>query len=86
MNEKQNFESHIKRTSKKKNIIFMIADGFGQTSETFAQTYIQHVKGFKYDFKIPLDEILVRLSRTRSSDRYCGFRILLYDFRMMKKE
>ncbi|ORX41501.1 alkaline phosphatase-like protein [Piromyces finnis] len=48
------------------NIIFMISDGFGPTSETFGRTYYQYINNYSYDTLTPLDEILVGQSRTRS--------------------
>lgn len=54
-------------TLPKRNVILMISDGFGPTSQTFARTYNQHVNKLKYNYVSPLDEILVGSSRTRSS-------------------
>jgi len=51
---------------KPRNIIFMISDGFGPTSETFGRTYYQYIHNYTYDHITPLDEILVGQSRTRS--------------------
>ncbi|GAA94740.1 uncharacterized protein L969DRAFT_94633 [Mixia osmundae IAM 14324] len=84
----------------KVNVILMISDGFGVTSETFAREYLQYLKdiehpsavsGGRWDFPegfkgvdelnsfggspkqrsfgiLPLDQILVGASRTRSAD------------------
>ncbi|CAG8735140.1 1678_t:CDS:2, partial [Racocetra persica] len=52
----------------KRNVILMISDGFGPASETFARDYYQFVNSLHYNFTTPLDQILVGLSRTRSSN------------------
>ncbi|GBB95068.1 hypothetical protein RclHR1_02470012 [Rhizophagus clarus] len=54
--------------SGKRNVILMISDGFGPTSETFARNYKQYVNKLEYNYVTPLDEILVGSSRTRSFD------------------
>ncbi|ORX78876.1 alkaline phosphatase-like protein [Anaeromyces robustus] len=56
----------FKKSTKPFNIIFMISDGFGPTSETFGRTYYQHINNYSYDHLTPLDKILVGQSRTRS--------------------
>jgi len=48
------------------NVIFMISDGFGPTSETFGRTYYQYINKYRYDQITPLDKMLVGQSRTRS--------------------
>jgi len=53
---------------KPKNIIFMVSDGFGPTSETFGRTYYQYVNNYTYNQITPLDKIYVGQSRTRSYD------------------
>jgi len=60
--------SIFKKPAKPLNIIFMISDGFGPTSETFGRTYYQHVNNYTYDHLTPLDQIFVGQSRTRSFD------------------
>ncbi|CAG8608427.1 6047_t:CDS:10 [Cetraspora pellucida] len=52
----------------KRNVILMISDGFGPASETFARDYYQYVNDLHYNYTTSLDQILVGLSRTRSSN------------------
>lgn len=52
---------------RRRNVILMISDGFGPASETFARTYQQHLHTDSAPEILPLDEILVGTSRTRSS-------------------
>lgn len=55
-------------TSSIKNVIFMIPDGFGPSSQTFARVFYKEVYGKKeQDFTLPLDRILVGSVRTRSA-------------------
>lgn len=65
----------------KRNVIFMVSDGFGPTSETFGRSIYQYVANGghsqlpPYDspnfvHQLPLDTILVGQSRTRSSDSW----------------
>ncbi|RKP19681.1 alkaline phosphatase-like protein [Rozella allomycis CSF55] len=49
------------------NVILMISDGFGPSSETFGRTIYQFKNNLPFDHPTPLDEILVGTSRTRSS-------------------
>ena len=50
------------------NVIFMISDGFGPASQTFARNYYQAVNGLPNNTKLPLDTILIGSSRTRSGN------------------
>ncbi|CAI2199853.1 2136_t:CDS:2, partial [Funneliformis geosporum] len=68
LQQKMIVEGHQKRSSPAKNVILMIADGFGPASETFGRTYSQHVNRMSYYYVTPLDEILVGSSRTGSYD------------------
>ncbi|KAI3637649.1 hypothetical protein MIR68_004298 [Amoeboaphelidium protococcarum] len=62
----------------KRNVIFMVSDGFGPTSETYARYFYQYLKDGRndpsttprgdLDAMLPLDTILVGTSRTRSYD------------------
>lgn len=66
----------------KRNIIFMVSDGFGPASETFARDYWLYLRQHslsedilrpKYRFELdmlPLDSILVGQSRTRSNSSW----------------
>ena len=65
----------------KRNLIFMVSDGFGPTSETFAREYYQYIinggngqlpdwKSDSYPKLLPLDTILVGQSRTRSASSW----------------
>jgi alkaline phosphatase len=64
------FEDDIyEKFNKKKpvmNVIFMVSDGFGPTSETFGRTYYQHINKYSYSNITPLDKMFVGQSRTRS--------------------
>eukprot|EP00732_Lithocolla_globosa_P002999 Lithocolla_globosa_v1_NODE_2210_length_2108_cov_17.727228.p1 type:complete len:499 gc:universal NODE_2210_length_2108_cov_17.727228:2064-568(-) len=51
-----------------RSLILLISDGFGPASETIARNYLQSTQNLPEDHMLPLDEILVGLSRTRSSD------------------
>eukprot|EP00158_Paraphelidium_tribonemae_P003493 Partr_v1_DN26167_c0_g1_i1_m10322 putative Alkaline phosphatase len=64
----------------KRNVIFMVSDGFGPASETMARDYYQYVSAGSpglpdwqspdYPKQLPLDTILVGSSRTRSSSSW----------------
>ncbi|KAI3661196.1 hypothetical protein MP638_005633 [Amoeboaphelidium occidentale] len=60
------------RPVEKKSVIFMVTDGFGPASETFARTYYQYVhKDTNSPFdKLPLDSILIGSSRTKSGSSW----------------
>ncbi|RUP43303.1 alkaline-phosphatase-like protein [Jimgerdemannia flammicorona] len=45
----------------------MVTDGFGPASETYGRTMYQFLKNVPYDHKLPLDDLLIGSSRTRSS-------------------
>ena len=74
------FKHFFSHGNKKRNVIFMISDGFGPTSETFARDFYQHVKngngelppwkGGDFPEKLPLDTIIVGQSRTRSANSW----------------
>lgn len=55
-------------SSQKVNVIFMLADGFGPTSQTFARYVYQSEKNHPQNFMLPLDRILKGTIRTISSD------------------
>jgi len=63
---KSNIYEDIYKKKPVMNVIFMISDGFGPTSETFGRTYYQYINNYRYDQITPLDKILVGQSRTRS--------------------
>ncbi|EST09092.1 Alkaline phosphatase [Kalmanozyma brasiliensis GHG001] len=50
------------------NVIQLISDGFGPTSETYAREYMQSAKGLAWNVTLPLDKLLVGEVRTRSTD------------------
>ncbi|KAI8063276.1 alkaline-phosphatase-like protein [Gongronella butleri] len=50
-----------------RNVIFMISDGLGPASVSFARTYYQYIHNKPYDYEMPLDTIHVGQSRTRSA-------------------
>jgi alkaline phosphatase len=50
------------------NVIFMLADGFGPSSETFARSVFQSEYGRRTGFQLPLDTILKGTIRTCSAD------------------
>ncbi|KAJ2658100.1 vacuolar alkaline phosphatase [Coemansia sp. RSA 1200] len=57
----------------KRNLIFMISDGFGQTSEAMARGFVQQQqkqKGGYSQWTSALDSLLVGSVRTRSSDTW----------------
>ncbi|KAJ2085899.1 vacuolar alkaline phosphatase [Coemansia sp. RSA 986] len=56
-------------SSPKRNLIFMISDGFGQTSEAMARAYIEQ-QGNNLQWASSLDSLLVGSVRTRSSDTW----------------
>ncbi|KAJ1499470.1 hypothetical protein HMI56_004375 [Coelomomyces lativittatus] len=64
-------DSHFQK--KKKNVIFMISDGFGPASETFGRT-MYHVlcdnKTSAWGHPTPLDRLLIGTSRTRSASSW----------------
>ncbi|KAL1914923.1 uncharacterized protein VTP21DRAFT_7839 [Calcarisporiella thermophila] len=51
----------------KHNVILLISDGHGPTSQTYGRYFYQHINGLPYTTQLPLDTILVGTSRTRSS-------------------
>lgn len=50
-----------------RNVIMMISDGFGPSSETFARQYHGWKESLPVKTVFPLDQILVGTSRTQSS-------------------
>lgn len=78
--------AHKRPKKPKRNVIFMVSDGFGPTSEVFARSFYQHlvngrtgplppptpdVSGdSKIPSQLPLDKILVGTSRTRSNNSW----------------
>ncbi|KAJ3310583.1 hypothetical protein HDV04_004927 [Boothiomyces sp. JEL0838] len=56
----------MKANPKPKNVILMISDGFGPASQTMARNYYQYINKLPNGTMLPLDEILVGSSRTRS--------------------
>ncbi|OLY79898.1 Repressible alkaline phosphatase [Smittium mucronatum] len=54
----------------KKNLIFMVSDGFGPASETAARDYIQQSSKFPETYMTDLDKLLIGSSRTRSADSF----------------
>lgn len=52
---------------KVRGVILMISDGFGPASQTMARNYVQQINNLPEGYMMPLDEILVGSSRTRSS-------------------
>ncbi|RKP14851.1 alkaline phosphatase [Piptocephalis cylindrospora] len=57
------------QAKRKRNVIFMVSDGFGPASETYARTYFQATQALEhpYGYQLPLDKLLVGSSRTQSS-------------------
>lgn len=55
-------------SKKRPNVIFLIGDGFGPASQTFARYVYQSEHQKDPDYKLPLDYILRGTVRTRSSD------------------
>ena len=56
-----------KKRKSKRNVIMMISDGFGSTSETMARSYYNTLHSLPMTSSLPLDSILVGVSRTQSS-------------------
>ncbi|KAJ3271392.1 hypothetical protein HDV01_006679 [Terramyces sp. JEL0728] len=56
----------MKANPKPRNVVLMISDGFGPASQTFARNYYQYINQLPNGTMLPLDEILVGSSRTRS--------------------
>ncbi|KAJ2550251.1 vacuolar alkaline phosphatase [Coemansia sp. RSA 1933] len=54
--------------SGRRNLVFMISDGFGQTSEAMARAYVEQSGGGHEQWASGLDELLVGSVRTRSAD------------------
>ena len=76
-----NYQQLLPQQPMKRNLIFMVSDGFGPTSETFAREYYQYVvnggngelpdwNSDAYPKLLPLDTILVGQSRTRSASSW----------------
>lgn len=40
-----------------RNIIFMISDGMGPASVSFARSYYQYINNLPYDYQMPLDTV-----------------------------
>ncbi|KAI8973926.1 alkaline-phosphatase-like protein [Pilobolus umbonatus] len=56
-----------KGVPKPPSVIFMISDGFGPASETFARQYYSWKEGLPVEYNLPLDEVFIGQSHTRSS-------------------
>ncbi|TPX41301.1 alkaline phosphatase [Synchytrium endobioticum] len=54
-------------SNEKRNIIFMISDGFGPASQTMARQYYTTINSLPDDYQLPLDTIHVGSVRTKSS-------------------
>ncbi|CDK25946.1 unnamed protein product [Kuraishia capsulata CBS 1993] len=57
-----------KKSSGKKNVIFMVTDGMGPASLSLARSFRQHRDGLAIEDILELDKHLIGASRTRSSD------------------
>ncbi|KAJ1735450.1 vacuolar alkaline phosphatase [Coemansia biformis] len=57
-----------KHGSGKRNVIFMISDGFGQTSETMARTFVRETKALDYGWASVMDSMLKGSVRTAASN------------------
>lgn len=64
-------------TPPRRNVIFMVSDGFGPASETYAREFAQYLystgrsqPGESFPSMLPLDSIIVGQSRTRSADSW----------------
>ncbi|KAI9228541.1 MAG: alkaline phosphatase [Piptocephalis tieghemiana] len=57
------------QAKRRRNVIFMVSDGFGPASETYARTFFQSIKSLDhpYAYQLPLDQLLVGSSRSQSS-------------------
>lgn len=55
---------------KHRNVIFMVSDGCGPASMTYARQYHQYLNGGRFNDTLPIDSILVGTSRTRSDSSW----------------
>lgn len=62
------------------NVIFMISDGFGPASETFARNYYQIKNKLPNNTMLPLDTILIGSSRTRSGSSLVTDRFIMINY------
>ncbi|KAJ2790956.1 vacuolar alkaline phosphatase [Coemansia linderi] len=56
------------RPTKRRNLIFMISDGFGIASETMAREYVQTTNNYPLEWASTLDDLLVGTTCTHSSN------------------
>ncbi|KAI8892868.1 alkaline-phosphatase-like protein [Globomyces pollinis-pini] len=61
---------HSTQPHKVRGVILMISDGFGPASQTMARNYYQYIHSLPNNTVLPLDQILVGSSRTRSSSSF----------------
>ncbi|KAI8920746.1 alkaline-phosphatase-like protein [Powellomyces hirtus] len=53
-----------------KNVVLLISDGFGPASQTTARTFFQARDKLPYEWKSPLDDIIVGTVRTKAYDNW----------------